>query len=206
MSASDSGIGLRDRAHQLFLRFLSFLAFPAFLSFCSFAQQWLKWKFLLFYLTIYLHLSSPTSKFTSYSRTGRRTGCRCQTHCLAKAHSFLSVFIWWRNTLAEYTTTQLTLLINFFVFTRNLMNISDGWNTLRTTTIIFIFGRYLWIELARPALILTLTTKQETQVWFLGQKIPWTRDWLLTPVFLTGEFHGQRSRPWVMKSQAGLSD
>ena len=24
-------------------------------------------------------------------------------------------------------------------------------------------------------------------------KIPWRRKWLLTPVFLPGEFHGQRS-------------
>ena len=31
-------------------------------------------------------------------------------------------------------------------------------------------------------------------------KIPWRREWQLTPVFLTGEFHGQRSlagySPW----------
>ena len=34
---------------------------------------------------------------------------------------------------------------------------------------------------------------QETQVWSLGQEIPWRREWLLTPVFLPGKFHGQRS-------------
>ena len=55
----------------------------------------------------------------------KRAGCRCQTHCLAKVHSFSSIFIWWRNMLAEYITTRLTLLINFFVFTHNLVNISD---------------------------------------------------------------------------------
>ena len=37
------------------------------------------------------------------------------------------------------------------------------------------------------------------------RKIPWRRKWLLTPVFLHGEFHGQRSlegySPWVTKSQ-----
>ena len=41
---------------------------------------------------------------------------------------------------------------------------------------------------------------QETQVGSLGQKIPWRRKWQLTPVFLPGEFHGQRSltgcSPW----------
>jgi len=26
-------------------------------------------------------------------------------------------------------------------------------------------------------------------------KIPWRREWLPTPVFLPGEFHGQRSLP-----------
>ena len=32
--------------------------------------------------------------------------------------------------------------------------------------------------------------------------IPWRREWLRTPVFLSGEFHGQRSlagySPWVL--------
>ena len=33
------------------------------------------------------------------------------------------------------------------------------------------------------------------QMWVrsLGQGDPWSRKWLLTPVFLAGEFHGQRS-------------
>ena len=39
----------------------------------------------------------------------------------------------------------------------------------------------------------SLPAKQETRfdpwVW----KIPWRREWLPTPVFLPGEFHGQRS-------------
>ena len=34
------------------------------------------------------------------------------------------------------------------------------------------------------------------------KKIPWRREWQPTPVFLTGEFHGQRSlagySPWDM--------
>ena len=34
---------------------------------------------------------------------------------------------------------------------------------------------------------------QETQVRSLGQKTPWRRKWQPTPVFLPGEFHGQRS-------------
>ena len=49
----------------------------------------------------------------------------------------------------------------------------------------------------------SLPAKQETQfdpwVW----KIPWRREWLPTPVFLPGEFHGQRNlvgySPWCHK-------
>jgi len=34
---------------------------------------------------------------------------------------------------------------------------------------------------------------QETQVNPWDEKIPWRREWLPTPVFLPGEFHGQGS-------------
>ena len=41
-------------------------------------------------------------------------------------------------------------------------------------------------------------------------KIPWRRKWQLDPVFLPGEFHGQRSlvgySPWVTKSRTWLND
>ena len=37
------------------------------------------------------------------------------------------------------------------------------------------------------------TCKEETQVQSLGGKIPLRRNWEPTPVFLPGEFHGQRS-------------
>ena len=37
------------------------------------------------------------------------------------------------------------------------------------------------------------------------RKIPWRKEWLLSPVFMPGEFHGQRSvvgySPWVRKTQ-----
>ena len=42
------------------------------------------------------------------------------------------------------------------------------------------------------------------------RKIPWRRKWQLTPVFLPGESHGQRSllgyRPWGCKERTYLSD
>ena len=44
---------------------------------------------------------------------------------------------------------------------------------------------------------------QETWVQSLGQKIPLRRKWQPTPVFLPGEFHGQRNLagygPWGRK-------
>ena len=49
-----------------------------------------------------------------------------------------------------------------------------------------------------------LPAMQETQILSLGWEDPWRREWLpTTPVFLPGEFHGQRSlggyNPWGHK-------
>ena len=54
----------------------------------------------------------------------------------------------------------------------------------------FLMGAFLVAQLVKnsPAMLET----------WVG-KIPWKREWLLTPVFLPGEFHGQRSLAgWVM--------
>ena len=44
---------------------------------------------------------------------------------------------------------------------------------------------------------------QETQVWSLGREDPLEKEWQPTPVFLPGEFHGQKSQvgysPWGCK-------
>ena len=58
-------------------------------------------------------------------------------------------------------------------------------------------------------MVKNLPAVQETHVPSLGQedpqvgKIPWRREWKSTPIFLPGEFHGQRSlagyRPWGCK-------
>ena len=42
-------------------------------------------------------------------------------------------------------------------------------------------------------MIKNLLAMQETQVPSLGQEISLRREWLPTPVFLPGEFHGQRT-------------
>ena len=48
-----------------------------------------------------------------------------------------------------------------------------------------------------------LPAMQETRFDLWVRKIPWRRGWLPTPVFLPGEFHGQRSlvgySPWGHK-------
>ena len=52
-------------------------------------------------------------------------------------------------------------------------------------------------------MVKNLCAKQETQVQSLGQEDPWRREWLPTPVFLLGKFHGQRRlagySPWGRK-------
>ena len=52
-------------------------------------------------------------------------------------------------------------------------------------------------------MVKNLPAVQETQVRSLGQEDPVGREWLPTPVFLSGEFHGQRSlvgySPWGHK-------
>ena len=55
-----------------------------------------------------------------------------------------------------------------------------------------------WTELKIILLAQTvknLSATQETQIWSLARlrKIPWRKEWLSTPGFLPGEFHGWRS-------------
>ena len=59
-------------------------------------------------------------------------------------------------------------------------------------------------------MVKNLPVMQETQVQSWVRKIPWRREWLPTSVFLSGEFHGQRSLTGcthgVAESQTWLSD
>ena len=52
-------------------------------------------------------------------------------------------------------------------------------------------------------MVKNLPAMQKSQVQSLVGKIPWRREWLPTPVFLPGEFHGQRRlvgySPWGPK-------
>ena len=62
----------------------------------------------------------------------------------------------------------------------------------------WFYTRYQWLRWYRICL---QCRRPEFDSW-LG-KFPWRREWLPTPVFLPGEFHGQRSlvdyNPWSCK-------
>ena len=70
-----------------------------------------------------------------------------------------------------------------------------------------LLGWFLLIIPKRASLVAQLVKNlpavQETWVQSLGQKIPLRRKWQPTPVFLPGEFHGQRNlvgySPWGRK-------
>ena len=53
------------------------------------------------------------------------------------------------------------------------------------------------------SVVKNLPATQETRIWSLGQEYPLKKEWLLTPVFLPGKSHGQRSltgySPWGHK-------
>ena len=48
-----------------------------------------------------------------------------------------------------------------------------------------------------PQMVKNLPAMQETWVQSLVRKIPWRKEWLDTPVFLPGEYHGQSGVPRV---------
>ena len=89
--------------------------------------------------------------------------------------------IWGKNSMI-FQKTQLEFATHLQLFTQHL--------------------NYIWVSLVAQT-VKNLPAMQET--WFdpwIG-KIPWRRKWPPTPVFLPGEFHGQRSlvgySPWGRK-------
>ena len=67
---------------------------------------------------------------------------------------------------------------------------------------LFIYWFIIWPSLVAWT-VKNLPAVQETQVPSLGWEIPWKRQWLRIPVFLPGDFRGQRSlvghSPWGHK-------
>ena len=72
----------------------------------------------------------------------------------------------------------------------------------RSGTWCFVYLLPSWASLLVQT-VKNLPVMQETRVWSLDQEDPWRRTWQPTPVFLPGEFHGQRSlagySPWGYK-------
>ena len=81
-------------------------------------------------------------------------------------------------------------LINSLIFLKSLLISSPQWGLL---------WLYLMLQSAHPRLPGWLSGKESTcqcrRLWFgpWVRKIPWRRAWLPMPIFLSGEFHGQRS-------------
>ena len=53
------------------------------------------------------------------------------------------------------------------------------------------FGPYFGASLGAQT-VKNLPAMQENHVQYLGQEIPWRREWQPTPVFFPGKSHGQR--------------
>ena len=68
----------------------------------------------------------------------------------------------------------------------------------------------IWVMIDSKTWLRVCLPMQETWVPSLGQKIPCRKKWQPTPVFLTGESHGQRSLAVIVrgvaKRQTQLSD
>ena len=64
-------------------------------------------------------------------------------------------------------------------------------------------SKVLKVRASLAQMVTKLPTMRETQVHPWVKKIPWRRGWQPTPIFLPGEFHGQRSladySPWGCK-------
>ena len=75
----------------------------------------------------------------------------------------------------------------FFFFSQIWQILSFDWNF----STIYI---YLMIQASLVAqMVKNLPVMWQIQAQSLERTIPWRREWLPTPVFLPGEFHGQRS-------------
>ena len=67
---------------------------------------------------------------------------------------------------------------------KSLLRFVKLWNRIESP-----YKSRFWVA----PMVKNLPVMQETPVWFWVGKIPWRRKWQATPVFLPGEFHGQRS-------------
>ena len=77
--------------------------------------------------------------------------------------------------------------------------IRERWKTKNT----------IQIDLPKPQIIeanYEISTFKLSKVYAWVRKIPWRREWLPTPVYLPGEFHGQREAWWAAVHGVAESD
>ena len=94
--------------------------------------------------------------------------------------------------------SSVNSLNSSYLFLNTIILQSDISTTALNAQRIFS-GLGIWVFLVSQT-VKNPSAMQEIQVQSLVQKIPWRREWLPTPIFLPGEFHGQRSltgySPW----------
>ena len=114
---------------------------------------------------------------------------------------------WWWPMHFEYSELNLTPFLYYPVDTHFLSII---WSAVKFLKLIlmhfsYIYGLPRWLSGKETA---CQCRRCRFDPWV--RKIPWKWKWLPTPVFLPGEFHGQRSlvgySPWVARSRTQLSD
>ena len=92
--------------------------------------------------------------------------------------------------------TQLRMLASS-IFSLLFIQISSWLAHCLFHNFIYTLPSHWALHYTRASLVVqtvkNLPVMQKTQVWWLGQENPLEKEWLLTPVFLPGEFHGQRS-------------
>ena len=110
------------------------------------------------------------------------------------------------NSLFSSRKIMIYILI-FYLQKKNILNVTrklcEFFDSVLTEHLLCTqFNMYsckTWASLVAQ-MVKNLPAMWETQVWSCIEKIPWRREWQPTPVFLSGESHGQRSlesySPW----------
>ena len=74
---------------------------------------------------------------------------------------------------------------------RRELSFSSKWSCIDSSHYCILYLLTWWLRMVK--MVKNLLAVSETWVWSLGWKTPWRHEWLPIPVFLPGEFHGQRS-------------
>ena len=146
-------------------------------------MKWISFMYTYFPSLLSL-LSTPHPTPLGHQRALNSASCAIQqlpTSYLYYTWYCMLVLYW-----IIYIVVVMCCMLNSQEFRYNRININA-------------FNISIWASLVAQT-IKNLPAKQETQVDPWVWKIPWRREWQPTPIFLPGEFHGQRSlegySPW----------